>query len=171
MKRIMTIGLLMVLFGIISLSGCGTGGGGESTPAPQPTTVVLKMSTQGTLPSGTQIGGIDVTIALPTGVTVKSVTSPPETDSGVVVASGLAVANSTVLSTYTAATSASSGKVRVLLANSNGFGTGEFMTIHCDIASGSTPTASDFSLSGFAAKDLNGIVISGLNSSFTAAFQ
>ena len=134
-------------------------------------TAVLKISTQGTLPSGTQIGGIDVTIALPTGVTVKSVTSPPETDSGVVVTSGVAAANSTVLSTYTAATSTSTGKVRVLLANSNGFGTGEFMTINCDIALGSTPTASDFSLSGFVAKDLNGVAISGLNSAFTAAFQ
>lgn len=161
----------MALFGIISLSGCGGGGGGGNTPSPQPATAVLKISTQGTLPSGTQIGGIDVTIALPTGVTVKSVTSPPETDSGVVVTSGVAVSNSTVLSTYTAATSTSTGKVRVLLANSNGFGTGEFMTIHCDIASGSTPTASDFSLSGFVAKDLNGVAISGLNSAFTAAFQ
>ena len=117
MKRIMTTGLLMALFGIISLSGCGSGGGDGVT---QPMTAVLKISTQGTLPSGTQIGGIDVTIALPTGVTVKSVTSPPETDSGVVVTSGVAAANSTVLSTYTAATSASTGKVRVLLANSMG---------------------------------------------------
>ena len=168
MKRIMTTGLLMAMFGIISLSGCGSGGGGGVT---QPTTAVLKISTQGTLPSGTQIGGIDVTITLPTGVTVKSVTSPPETDSGVVVTSGVAAANSTVLSTYTAATSASTGKVRVLLANSIGFGTGEFLTVHCDIASGSTPIASDFSLSGFVAKDLNGVAISGLNSEFTAAFQ
>ena len=164
----MTTGLLMALFGIISLSGCGSGGGDGVT---QPTTAVLKISTQGTLPSGTQIGGIDITIALPTGVTVKSVTSPPETDSGVVVTSGVAVANSTVLSTYTAATSASAGNVRVLLAISNGFGMGEFMTIYCDIASGSTPAASDFSLTGFAAKDLNGVLISGLNSAFTAAFQ
>jgi len=164
----MTTGLLMAMFGIISLSGCGSGGGDGVT---QPTTAVLKMSTQGTLPSGTQIGGIDVTITLPTGVTVKSVASPPETDSGVVVTSGVAAANSTVLSTYTPATSSSTGKVRVLLANSTGFGTGEFMTVHCDIASGSTPTASDFSVSGFVAKDLNGVAISGLNSAFTAAFQ
>ena len=168
MKRIMTTGLLMALFGIISLSGCGSGGGDGVT---QPTTAVLKISTQGTLPSGTQIGGIDITIALPTGVTVKSVTSPPETDSGVVVTSGVAAANSTVLSIYSPATSASTGNVRVLLANSTGFGTGEFMTIHCDIASGSIPTASDFSLSGFVARDLNGVLISSLNSAFTAEFQ
>jgi hypothetical protein len=171
----MTAGLLMALVGMISLSGCGGGGGGEGTPAPQPatqpTSAVLNISTQGTLPGGTQIGGLDVTLALPAGVTVKSVTSPPETDSGVVVTSGVAAANSTVLSTYTAAAGASAGKVRVLLANPNGFGTGEFMTIHCDIAPGNTPTASDFILSGFVASDLNGVAISGLNSAFTAAFQ
>ena len=175
MKRIVTTGLLTALFGIISLSGCGGGGGGGSTPTPppltQPTTAVLEISTQGTLPSGSQIGGIDVTIALPNGVTVKSATNPPETDSGVVVTSGVAVENSTVLSTYTAATSTSTGNVRVLLANSSGFGTGEFLTIYCDIASGSTPTASDFSVSGFVVKDLNGAAISGLNAAFTAAFQ
>ena len=176
MKRIMTIGLLMAMLGIISLPGCGgSGGGGGSTPAPtpatQPTTAVLKITTQGTLASGTQIGGLDVTITLPTGVTVKSVTSPPETDSGVVVTSGVAATNSTMLSTYAAATSASKGKVHVLLANSNGFGTGEFMTVNCNIASGSTPTASDFSLSGFIAKDVNGVIINGLTPGITATFQ
>lgn len=170
MKRQMTIGLLMAMFGIISLSGCGANPGGGSTATSQPTSAVIKVSTQGTLTSGTQIGGLDITVTLPTGVSVKSVTNPPETDSGVVVTSD-AAANSTVLSTYAVATSASTGKVRVLLANTGGFGTGEFMTIHCDIASGSTPTASGFGLSGFVAKDLNGVVINGLAPGFTAAFQ
>jgi hypothetical protein len=245
MKRSMTRGLLVALFCIISLCGCGSGDGGETTPqtaqytitpsagtggaitpsgiqtvnsgsnisftitpdagyyvadvivdniskgtiksytfnnvtmnhtigvtfTTDPTAAELKIATQGTLPSGTQIYGIDITIVLPTGMSVKSVTTPPETDSGVVVASGVAAANSTVLSTYTPATSLTTGKVRVLLANSIGFGTGEFMTVHCDIASGSTTTTSDFSVSDFVAKDLNGVAISGLIPEITTTFQ
>lgn len=178
MKRSLITGFLMVIALIIIISGCGGAGGGETTTTPPPiippqttpqaTIAVLKISSQGTLPSGSLIGGIDITVTLPSGVTVKNQTNPPETDAGVVVTSALAVSNSTLLSTYTAASGATKGAVRVIIANSNGFGTGEFVTVNCNIAAGSSPTASDFSVSNLLVKDLNGTTINGLTATITA---
>lgn len=140
----------ILIFALTVLSACGGAGtngtgntGGISTP--QPTKAVVKLSTSGTT---TQIAGVDVTIALPSGVTVKSTVSPPETDAGVVIASGQAAANSLVTGVSTAVSGASPATVHLVLANSNanGFGAGEFATITCDLASGATPTASGFTV-------------------------
>jgi hypothetical protein len=124
------------------------------------------------------IGAIDVTVNLPSGVSVKS--SPSTTnpavlvmDPGVVVASGVAAGanTSTSFSVYTAATATLPGNVRVRLTNPvTGFGTGEFVTVNCDIAAGAFPTASDFNLTDFMAWDLtSGLTITkGLTGGFTA---
>ena len=134
------------------LSACGSGGGGA--PAEPPTKAIVKLSTSG---AASQIGGVDVTIGLPTGVTVKATASPPETDNGVVVASGQAAVSSTLIATSGA------GTVRIVLVNSgtNGFGTGEFATITCDLAEGTEPTAGDFTVQAAMVSDINGNSISG----------
>lgn len=173
--------LVFSALAVLALAACGGGGGGGGTPpnngnttTTQPTTAIVKLLTAGALVSNTQIGGIDVTLNLPAGVTVKATPDGANatisvTNSGVVVASGVSSgANTSVLATYASGTP---GKVTLKLVNANGFGTGEFATITCDIAAGSNPTAADFSLSGFSAVDLNGAAITGLTSGFTAAIQ
>jgi hypothetical protein len=174
MKKI-TITLMLLTTTI--LCACGGGGGGSTTAAPaQPTTATIKISTQGTYPSGALIGGINVTLALPAGVTVKATpdTINPSilvTNSGVVAASGVAVSNSTILATYSAATSSVAGTVHIQIANPTGFVIGEFVTVKADIAAGSNPTAAGFSLPSFAAVDLNGTALGALTAASAATIQ
>ena len=135
---------------------------------------LLMISTQGTLPPGAQIGGIDITISLPQKVTVKAspdVGNPTiaVTDAGVVVASGVAASDSYVLATYASATGSTAPNVLLIhVANAAGFGTGEFITVHADITAGTLAKAADFSLSGLDPRDLSGAPISGLTAGFTA---
>ncbi len=103
-------GLTILLGAMLLVSACGSGGGGApnagGNPAAQPTHAVVKIATTGALSSGTQIGGIDITLNLPTGVSVAS--SPDSgnpsvlvTDAGKVAASGVAAgANTNTLATY-----------------------------------------------------------------------
>ena len=105
--------------------------------SPSPAHARLKLSTANTT---TTVGGVDVTIALPTGVTARSTLNPPETDPGVVFASGNAISNSLITGLYTSATRT----IRVALINLNGFVSGEFATVICDLQTGVTPTAGDF---------------------------
>jgi hypothetical protein len=127
----------------------------------------IKISTQGTMPSGAQIGGISVNLILPAGVTVKATSDPNNpavlvTDAGVVAPSGVAAVSSSVLATYTAATVSAAGNVNVQIAQSAGFAVGEFVTLHCDVIAGQTSTSANFSLSNFSAVDLNGTPLGGL---------
>lgn len=166
MMRIRTLSIAIPLLLIAACGGGGGGGGGKA----QPTTAVLKISTQGTLAGGTQIGGIDISVNLPAGVTAKATADANSgklvTDAGVVTASGVAAGtNATALAVYTAGPPA---VVSINLANPNGFGTGEFVTVDCDIAAGHSPKSADFSLAGFTAVDLNGAAIAGLTPGFTA---
>lgn len=173
MKKITLLTCLLLFYSVLALiSGCGGGGGGGGSSTPgttpsQPTTAIVKLSTSGTLSSGTLIGGADITLALPAGVSVKSTTNPPQTDAGVITASGVA-ASSTTIAVYTVTTNTLPGKVRIMLVNANGFSTGEFVTISCDIAVGNSPTAAGFSLVNFSAVNVNGSAISGLTTGLTA---
>jgi len=167
MKKIAMLFYVLIVYSAMALiSGCGGGGSGSSPPA-QPTTAVVKLSTSGTLASGTLIGGIDITLVLPAGVTVKS-TTPPQTDAGVVIPSGVAGGSLSPIDVYSAATSTLPGNVRVVLLSVAGFGTGEFATVNCDIAAGNFPTASGFSLVNFSVISATGPDISGLTPAFTA---
>ncbi len=169
MRKTIISGLMML---VITLTfACGSGGGGGDTGTGgsggqvQPTTATLKLAISGTI---TTIYGVDVVVNLPAGVTVKSTANPPETDNGVATVSGVAASNSTLMAVYTEAAAPHPGKVRILIGNANGFGTGEFGTINCAIAAGHTPAAADFSVSDFTASDANGAVIAGLTVGFTA---
>jgi hypothetical protein len=146
---------MMICLVLTVLSACGGGGGGDAgITVQQPTTAVITLATTGTITANTIITGYDVLIRLPAGVTVKSTTSP-QTDSGVVTATGTA-SGSSVVAVYSAATSTLSGTVRILIAKADGFsGAGEFGTVNCDIAAGYYPKTTDFPLPTFVASGLD----------------
>ncbi len=169
MKKTTLVGLLVFVLALFTISGCG-GSGGDDTPTPaQPTTAEVKLMSQG---NGT-IHGINVSVELPAGVTVKATSdainpSVMVTDAGVVTASGAAAANTNTIATYEATPS---GVVDIHLANAAGFAPGEFVTIVCDIAVGSFPVATDFNVTDFIAVDTNGVEISGMTADHTADIQ
>jgi hypothetical protein len=84
---------------------------------------VLQLITTGTLPATTLINGIDCTITLPPGVTVKSDPATGDVLAGVVTPSSLAATSSFVSAKYDTA----AGTVHIILLNVQpGFDIGEF---------------------------------------------
>lgn len=171
MNKLVGIGLLISSLALFTLSGCGGGGGGtgSGTTTLQPTTAVLKLSTQGALPQGSSIAGIGVTVNIPQGVTVKTDASRAVLNT-VAVPSGVAAQATITPPIYTPATSSASGKLSFVLASTqaNGFSAGEFVTVNCDGPAGTLPKATDFSLTDFKPVGLNGAAIAGLSTTFTA---
>lgn len=174
MKKTSLWSLLILALGLIVLSACGGDSSSASLPVQiQPTKAVIKIETTGTLGGGTMIGGITVTGVLPAGVTVKATPDPENpavlvTNSGVVVESGAAVAVATGESASAIATyNSTDRKVNIQVYDQDGFGIGEFVTVTCNIASGTTPKAASFGLEGFTPKDLNGAPINGLTPGYT----
>ena len=177
MKR--TLLFLLTLCLPLQLVGCGGGGGGGGTPA-SPAAVTVNLSTVGTLPSGKLIGDIEITLNLPAGVTVKA--SPSlinasilvPNDGVIVLQGGAATATTQILSaTYVQGTT---NKVVMKLINANGLGIGEFAKINCDVASGSTPSINDFSITSNVASttgvfDLDTAPLSGVQVSSKAVMQ
>jgi hypothetical protein len=139
---------LYVLTMIMMAAGCAATGDaplGSSRPAH----AVLTLFTEGT---GTAISAIDVTVGLPSNVTVTSAA-----------ASGIAAgSNPLIASNYTAGTATTAATVRIGLISATGFGVGEFCTIAGEIAAGHAPSASDFRILTFSAVDQAGAVIHGL---------
>lgn len=167
-------GLLVMLCIPVLLVACGEGGG--SNPVVLPTKATVTLSTTGTLPAGTKIYGIDLMVVLPTGVTAKASPSSANpavmvTDSGVVTATGAASGADSVLATYLTSSTTPTHQMEIYVTKSDGFTTGEFATVNCDITPGTYPAAADFSTPEFQAVDQNGAMISGLTLGFTAAIQ
>jgi len=174
MKRHMTLCLALITF---CLSACGGGGGGSSSGVvagggSQPTRATLSISTSGTLSSGATLSGIGITVTLPAGVTVVTDTGG-NVGASVVYVSGVSVPGTVASPLYTAATASAPATLSFVVASStaSGFGTGEFATVNCIIAQGTSPQATDFSLSGFTPSDLSLKPVTGLSASFTALIQ
>ncbi len=176
MKLTTRSGLLITCFILVSLVACGGGGGGGSAPV-QPTKAVIALSMTGSLPSGALVYTTQATLNLPTGVTVKAIPSSANpqvmvTDSGVVSATGQAAGADLVIATYLASsTTASTSKVELYMAKSDGFSVGEFAVVNCDIAAGHFPAATDFTVTDLKTFDSNGLTISGLTAGLTATIQ
>jgi hypothetical protein len=100
-------------------------------------------------------------------VSVKAAQSAPQTDPGVVAASGNATGAELVIGTY----SASNKTVSLSVIKSSGFSVGEFATVSCDISAGTFPTSTDFSVTNFTAFDTNGAVVTGLTATITATIN
>ena len=105
----------------------------------QPTKAIIKVSTTG-VGAGTLIGGLNMTLTLPAGVTVAK-NPDNSTANGVCVTSGVA-ATSGALSIGNATTA---GSVGIGMITTSGFGGGEFVTVNADVATGTFPTPADFS--------------------------
>ena len=136
----------VVSLAAMTLFGCGGGGGGTApvvTPPPQTGTEtpggvfkagVLTISTASTppLPAGTAINGIDMTIKLPAGATVKADAVSGAADPGILVLSGAAAAlpNTIVSGKY----DKTANTLHVIIVNvqPGGFATGEFMRVNFD---------------------------------------
>ena len=152
--RLRGIFKLFLATALTILAGCGGGSGSGTTPTPtptpSPTQAIVKLQTSGTLPPGTTIGGITATVTYPNtkGVSI--------TDNNVVV-SGAGTGSILVANVNTA------GQAVVALISSTGIQSGEFATMTCSIASGNSPTASDFAItSGSSIIDANGTAIPGM---------
>lgn len=184
MKRFNLYGLLAAI--ILTLAACGGGGGGggsatsPTTDKPlQSNTAIITISTEGTLAEGTSLGTAGITLELPPGVTVKHDAAAGAVEAGVIEPSGAAAGKAIVgISLYQPATEAAKGRVNfsVIASDRTGFGTGEFVTVICDIAAGSSPTATDFSIAAFEPFDVSQAAPiptgpDGLQASFAVEFK
>jgi len=158
MKNFLNLIRLFCLPAVIALAGCGGGGSNNaSVPVAPATKAIVRLSSQGTLPQGSQLSGIDVTITLPKGVSLKT-DANGQVAAGVVTLSGVAVQSGTVATpvlSYTPATATTLATLRITFGTSN-FGTGEFATINGDIAPvSSAPAATDVVIDNFSIADQN----------------
>jgi hypothetical protein len=120
------------------------------------TTATVKLKTVG---SATNLNGIQVTLTLPEGVTVKADSGIPK--SGLVALSGV-VSGSSLLETHYLPAATKPATLIMALASKDSFSTGEFVTIKCDVAAGKTLTSASLSYSGGKVVDGVGAVINGI---------
>ncbi|MBT0652769.1 hypothetical protein [Geomobilimonas luticola] len=141
----------------------------------------LKISSAGTLTPPARIGGVEVVVNLPPGISVPLIDAVTgEVDPAAVFISGVAVTTGTNAPQFTArfapATVTNPATIKLVLVNIAGFGTGEFATMNLNKTIGSVATPAHFVLTGFTAVDsvltggsLGG-VIPGITSTLTASF-
>ena len=164
----------MAAIALLSFSLYGCGSGGTAAAPSGPSSAVLKLSSAGTLTSGTSLAGINIKIQLPVGVTV-SADGSNAVNAGVVTASGVAAVSSVTIVGYTPASGTAAATLEFLITSNvaGGFGVGEFATVNCVIASGHVPTTGDFILpaADFKQADLLIKPVTGLTATLTATFN
>lgn len=129
-----------------SLFGCGGGGGGgggsgggDST---KPTVAVLAISTQGAIPDGTTLFGIEMTVTYPSSVSVST-----DETVAVVTPSGKTAGKADIMIDPQVP---GSSRLTFLLTSTapEGFTPGEIATVRFNIVPGSSPQTADFTVSG-----------------------
>ena len=147
-----SLGLLLLAAVVAVQFGCGGGGGGGAAPVVQPTKALVKLASNGALPTGTLIGGISATVTYPAAKFTIA-------DSAVA-ASGAAAGASTFLQ----ANVNNPGQVILALINvSPGIQSGEFAALTFNIVAGSSTAASDFAIDpGASIIDTNSAAIPGV---------
>lgn len=118
--------------------------------------LTLKLSTVGTLPAGASISGVQATITLPPGVTIRvDDFINYRAASSVLFASGTFANAQYTYGHYVPASGSSPATLSVAVPQATSSSLGEFLTLVCDLPVGVTYTASDFSLSSFKVVDYN----------------
>ncbi len=169
---------LQILFLTIitmSLAGCG-GGSGDTTPqgsavssragidtATAPRSLNLAVNIEGSLAAGNLVGGVDVTIALPAGVTVTTNSANGEVSADAITfpvqgRSGSRMA----LARFLPAAAAMPALVRIAFINTSGINTGECLTLKLNVQGESLPTASAFAVNSATIVNLRGETLTGL---------
>jgi hypothetical protein len=108
------------------------------------------------------LAGIELLVTLPPGVTVKSDAKGILPGSSLQ-ASGSALGSALIAGSYTPATAAMRGKVKLALISTTGFSAGAFATLQCDVAPDAVPLAGDFSLTLLDAVDSQKNPLTGLS--------
>ena len=155
---------IWILFWTALVFGCSS-----SSLSLQPT-VNLKIASAGSLSTGQSLAGAAMTLILPSGVTPAMDSSGQVNTSRLVTASGVAAAGGLAVSAvYIEAAGAQPARLSVVVAGKarDGFGTGEFMIITLNRGILTSPRASDFGIYEFAAADLDGKAVVGLQASIT----
>lgn len=93
------------------------------------------------------LSGIEATISLPPGVTIKAGAGGQVLDS-VLMASGGASQGALASGKYTPSTAMTRGTIKLGVISATGFAAGEFATLQCDIAADATPNLTDFLVTG-----------------------
>jgi hypothetical protein len=141
---------------LLGLASCG-GGGGQGVA----TSAVVKINLNGVLPAGSTLGGAQFTLILPAGVA-------PTTQAGTTDASGAVTpagpfAGGAAAASYTAATTTTPGSMKIaVITTASVTQVGGVATVVLNLASGATPTVSDFSLSGVQVFDSAGTALPGI---------
>ena len=117
----------------------------------------IKVSTQGTLPAGVKLNGVELTLSLPSGVTVAgdangivdtSAANSPVQVSGVAKTAGITFLAGGVKFTPSTATAPNMLKMVLVSGTAASFDVGEFVTITCTIAPNSRILSSAFIITG-----------------------
>lgn len=157
MKMLTCVKVVMLLAVAAFIWGCGSGGN-------QPT---VSNSTKKSVQLAAPVKGIEITLVLPPGVTVKADPATGETLPGVVAVTGpnAGRANSASLSKYTPGT----GRVKIVFMSDTAFVPGEFFTVVCDVAADATATAGSFGTEGLVLYDAatGAAVTEGVSASIT----
>lgn len=156
-----------LLMAMLLVTACGGGGDSHNGGAGSATTAVAKLSAAGPT---TPVAGLDVTISLPIGVTVKH-NADGSVANGVITPSGTVdPASFLATATYTPLEGGSGGSLRIQLVsvkNNVGFAVGDYVSITCDILAGYQPTSSQFGVILNGAWDISSALITGLTPSIT----
>jgi hypothetical protein len=160
--------IITILFlAVTALSGCSSGKNGDKTAAAPPlaaatvTAGILKLGTAG---APNLIGGIDLTVDLPAGVSVEADPKTGEAATGVVTSLGTASGGNLTVAKYAPASGGTPARLHIIVISAGGFPVGEFAAVRFDLAGGAGLPASDaFALTGFSAISPDGSKLGGVS--------
>ncbi len=130
-------------------------------------TTTLKLGATGQFATGTIIRGVQLTLNLPPGISIRADSGGIPLD-GIITASGVAANGSYFIPAKYDATART---LSVALINSNGFGSGEFATIKLLTASNVVPTVSSFTVTNTKVVTQGGADITGMTTIYPTLSQ
>ena len=170
MKFSLAAGVVLVSVFPLFMGGCVAGNKGGTAGTPTEVTTMLPrdavatgnftavISVEGSLPAGARIGGVDVTLNLPPGVSVKT-EKEGQILPGVVTLSGGATGSLSVVR-FTPARDNVSAQLRLAAIKTEGFDAGQFAVVSFEVT-GAAPKADDFSTSSLLVIDEKAKPLSG----------